>query len=79
MTETLKFHIDLAAAAQAPTEFRLLNGITDVVVRFQCIFTNISDIIFYYIVSGVDAINMGFDKDADEVNRIKLFNQLGTK
>jgi hypothetical protein len=31
MTECLKFHIDLAAAAKAPTEFRLLNGNTVVV------------------------------------------------
>lgn len=46
MTETLKFHIDLAAAAQAPTEFRLLNGITDVVVCFLCILTNVSDLPF---------------------------------
>jgi hypothetical protein len=45
MTESLRFHIDLAGAAKAPTEFRLLNGMRVVEVCLPCILLNISGII----------------------------------
>ena len=45
MTESLRFHIDLAGAAKAPTEFRLLNGMRVVEVCLPCIPLNISGII----------------------------------